>query len=270
MEYVIIDKGTGRIVDHLCGEDKPEGAIEVPAGFPGHIGMLFAALKDDLSGIKPISQQMQEGILTIPEGFKANATDDELVRMDQEEIDAAFPPEIWAFPDSYEAITVQKTFDRNGNFGYFPPDGSVKMHSAQPSGDYKAQSDGTWVFDMGKGKASKIEEINAKYNVATSSLVSTYPSTELLTFEKQEKEARSWQADNTTSTPLIDALVLGRGIDKAELVRRIINKAEAFATATGYLTGLRQRYEDMLDAATTAEEIASIVPEYVMPEGLTI
>lgn len=118
-------------------------------------------------------------------------------------------------------------------------------------------------------KSSKLSEINSAYNTATSSLVSTYPSTEILTFDKQEQEARAWQADNSVSTPLIDALVLGRGIDKAELVRRIIAKADAFAVATGYLTGQRQKYEDQLEAATTAEEIAAIVPEYELPKSET-
>lgn len=118
-------------------------------------------------------------------------------------------------------------------------------------------------------KILKLGEINSAYNAATASLVATYPSTELLTFDKQEQEARAWDADNTTSTPLIDALALGRGIDKAELVRRIIAKADAFATATGYLTGQRQKYEDQLEAATTKEEIEAIVPEYTMPETTT-
>lgn len=116
-------------------------------------------------------------------------------------------------------------------------------------------------------KTVKLTEINSLYNNATSSLVSTYPSTELLTFDKQEQEARAWLADDTVSTPLIDALALGRGIDKAELVRRIIAKADAFAVATGYLTGQRQGYEDMLDSATTAKEVEAIVPEYKLPEA---
>lgn len=118
-------------------------------------------------------------------------------------------------------------------------------------------------------KSAKLSEINAAYNAATSSIVSTYPSTELLTFDKQEQEARAWDADNSVSTPLIDALALGRGIDKAELVRRIIAKADAFAVATGYLTGQRQKYEDQIEAATTSEEVAAIVPEYTMPETET-
>ena len=119
-------------------------------------------------------------------------------------------------------------------------------------------------------KYAKLSKINAAYNAATSTLVSAYPKSELLTFDKQEAEARAWQADNSAETPLVDMLAAGRQIDKAELVRRIIAKADAFALATRYLTGQRQRYEDMLDAATTAEEIASIVPEYVMPQGMNL
>lgn len=260
MEYITVKDGI--IMEHLCGRDKPEGAIEVPAGFPGFIGAKLASLKDDLSGFKPISQQVQEGVLTIPEGFKANNDDNDLIRMEPEEIDAAFPPEVWAVPDSYEAIIVHKTFDRDGNFGYHAPIDAVQMKSAQPSRDYKAQANGVWVFDIDKGKVSKLAEINVTYNVATSALVSTYPETELLTFDKQEKEAREWKNDNSSATPFLDGLAKARGIDKAELVDRVIAKADAFQTAIAALTGLRQKYEDQLDLAQTAEDIAAIVPEY--------
>ncbi len=111
-------------------------------------------------------------------------------------------------------------------------------------------------------KDAKLAEINGKYNVATSDLVSTYPSTELLTFDKQEKEARQWKADNSVATPFLDGLALARGIDKAELVDRVIAKADAFEKAVATLTGLRQKYEDQLALAQTAEDIAAIVPEY--------
>lgn len=264
MEYIIVTDGI--ITEHLCGGTKPEGAIEVPAGFTGFIGMKLAALKDDLSGIKPISQQVAEGLLTIQEGFKANKDDDELVRMEQDEIDAAFPPEVWAVPGTFSGISVQKTFDRFGNFGYFPPDGAVQMQEPQPTVYHKAEADGTWTPDVDRARSAKLDEINATYNTATSALVSTYPQTELLTFDKQEHEARAWTTDNAVETPLVDMLAAGRQLDKAELVRRIIVKADAFALATGYLTGQRQRYEDLLRAATTAEEIEAIVPEYHLPE----
>ena len=116
-------------------------------------------------------------------------------------------------------------------------------------------------------KSTKLSEINAAYNTATSALVATYPQTELLTFDKQEQEARAWTEDSSAETPLVDMLAAGRQMDKAELVRRIIAKADAFALATGYLTGQRQRYEDLLTAARTAEDIEAIVPEYKLPEA---
>lgn len=114
-------------------------------------------------------------------------------------------------------------------------------------------------------RASKLSEINSAYDKTMSSVVATYPDMEVLTFDKQEQEARAWLVDNSASTPLIDALAQGRGIDKAELVQRIIAKADAFALATGYLTGQRQRYEDTLKAAKTIEAVEAIIPQYSMP-----
>lgn len=111
-------------------------------------------------------------------------------------------------------------------------------------------------------KKLKLSEINNKYNIAISTLVATYPETELLTFDKQEQEARAWLEDNSIETPLIDALAEGRQINKADLVNRIINKSDLFAVQTGYLTGQRQYYEDLLGLAQTKEEVEAIIPEY--------
>lgn len=114
-------------------------------------------------------------------------------------------------------------------------------------------------------KAKKIDEINAAYQQAIAEMTPGYPDDERLTFDKQEAEARAWLADNTTSTPFVDALSIGRQMDKAELVSRIIAKADAFAIASGLLTGQRQRYEDLLKDAQDAEAVEAIVPEYSLP-----
>ena len=118
---------------------------------------------------------------------------------------------------------------------------------------------------LGGIKARKLTEINDAYQQAIATLTPTYPDDERLTFDKQEQEARAWPADNSTPTPFVDALAAGRQMDKAELVSRIIAKADAFALASGSLTGQRQRYEDMLDVAETPEDVASIVPVYSLP-----
>lgn len=114
-------------------------------------------------------------------------------------------------------------------------------------------------------KAIKLNEINILYQQSIATLTPTYPDDERLTFDKQEQEARAWLADNSTSTPFIDALATGRQMDKAELVNRIIAKADAFAIASGLLTGQRQRYEDLLDVAESADAVAAIVPVYSLP-----
>lgn len=119
-------------------------------------------------------------------------------------------------------------------------------------------------------KAAKLAEINAAYEETVSCLVATYPETELLTFDKQETEARACLVDPEAETPLIDALAAGRGMDKAELVSRIIKKADAFAVAVGSLTGQRQKFEDLLNSAGSPEELAAITPVYALPEGLAL
>lgn len=114
-------------------------------------------------------------------------------------------------------------------------------------------------------KVTKLNEINTAYQQAIADLTPTYPDDERLTFDKQEAEARAWLADNSTPTPFVDALAVGRQMNKAELVNRIIAKADAFAIASGLLTGQRQRYEDLLDAAKTTAEVAAIIPKYSLP-----
>ena len=149
----------------------------------------------------------------------------------------------WQFPGS---IPAEEEVVR----GY---DGGLYYASKLPSKSLKDTKD------------KKLNEINALYQQAIATLTPTYPDDERLTFDKQEQEARAWLADNSASTPFVDALAAGRQMNKAELVGRIIAKADAFAIASGSLTGQRQRYEDLLDAAETAEEVAAIVPEYSLP-----
>ena len=47
----------------------------------------------------------------------------------------------------------------------------------------------------------------------------------------------------------------------------MIAKSDAFAVVVASLTGQRQRYEDLLDAAVTVEDLEAVVPEYTLPDG---
>ncbi len=99
-----------------------------------------------------------------------------------------------------------------------------------------------------------LSRINSGYQAEMGQILDDYPQAETLTFDKQEREARQWQADNSVATPYIDAMLVERPLDKAELVGRILAKADAFTQASGMATGKRQRLEEEVKAALEAED----------------
>lgn len=107
-------------------------------------------------------------------------------------------------------------------------------------------------------QAAKLAEINRAYQAAMAVILDAYPQAETLTFDKQEREARAWQADNATATPYIDAMLVERPLTKAELVGRIIAKADQFTQLSGEATGKRQRLEESILAATDAATVEGI------------
>lgn len=265
MEYIIVENGI--ITAHRCGKNKPENAIAVPDGFTGYVGMPYAALKDDLTGLKPLSQRVAEGIETTPEGYKVNETDTEFVRMTQDEIDEAYPPKTYAADGDFSGVTVNKTFDRDGQFDYFPPDGLNEMDGEQPGPAYKAEG-GKWVADVARAKTLKLAEINAACDNVLNAAVLTYPQTEVLTFDQQTSEANAYTASgNPADAPLLSALAAGRGITLDDLVQRVIKKHDAFSMLSGYVIGQRQALEDRLDLCQTVDDVAAIEVNITLPEG---
>lgn len=118
-------------------------------------------------------------------------------------------------------------------------------------------------------RVRKYAEINEGCQVALAALTATYPDRELLTFDKQEAEARAYLSDpSSATTPILTAIAQGRGIPVDELAQKIIAKADAFALASGVLIGQRQWYEDALESlgqdATTAQ-IEDITVSYSLP-----
>lgn len=121
------------------------------------------------------------------------------------------------------------------------------------------------VTTLEEARAAKLAEINAACQAALAALTPTYPERELLTFDKQEAEARAYQADSGASVPLLTSLAAGRGISVDDLAGRVIAKADAFTTASGWLIGQRQRLEDTLDACETVEAVRAIEVNYSLP-----
>lgn len=115
----------------------------------------------------------------------------------------------------------------------------------------------TWQTDaelLDEAVTQSLSAINSSCDAALAEVRAKYPESEVLSWTKQEQEARDWLADSSTETPLVDALATERGIDKDELVSRIIAKADAYTLAVGTTVGKRQRLEDQILALQEAVE----------------
>ena len=113
-----------------------------------------------------------------------------------------------------------------------------------------------------------VARVNNGYAREMETILVEYPDAETLSFDKQEREAREWQAwhdaagnneqGSEPTTPYLDALLAERPIGKGDLVTRILAKADAFVAAHGNATGRRQRLEDDIKAARQAEDRAAL------------
>lgn len=104
-------------------------------------------------------------------------------------------------------------------------------------------------------KRDKLREINDAYSREVVTITRDYPEAEQMTWDRQEREAREWMADNAADTPYIDALAASRGLDKQELVTRILAKSDAWIAASASYTGKRQRLEKQVEKAQRIEDV---------------
>ena len=118
---------------------------------------------------------------------------------------------------------------------------------------------------LDEAKAAKLTEINEAYQAQMSEALDKYPQAETLTFDKQEREAREYQAwvdggeqGDMPVTPMLSNLAEGRQMAKADLATRIIAKSDAFTVESGHATGKRQYLEDRVSAATTIADVEAV------------
>ena len=93
----------------------------------------------------------------------------------------------------------------------------------------------------------QLDRLNAECNSYLEEAISSYPSTEVASFDKQEAEAKAYLAGATTELVLLPVLATSRGISLDELVKKVLEKATMFAKYTGFIIGQRQKFEDQLD-----------------------
>ena len=113
---------------------------------------------------------------------------------------------------------------------------------------------------LGQAQGFKKAELLNSFNDATKAIADVLPH-EMTSWKDQEDEARAYVADNTTLTPVLDALVIARGLGEtvAELANKVIANADAYRQAYYPLLGKYQSLTNQIALATTVADVEAIV-----------
>ena len=96
-------------------------------------------------------------------------------------------------------------------------------------------------LDYLRNNSMYIKALEANVQLKIKELVKDYPQFEIDTFVTQEREANEYEKDNTVSTPFIDHLCSNRGIDKQEMVNKILANATVLKQMTAPIIGAYQK-----------------------------
>jgi len=102
-----------------------------------------------------------------------------------------------------------------------------------------------WPNEIEKKKAEIIEKMEEHLNAL---VLKKYPRFEVESWPYQKQDAEAFTADSNASTPTLDVIAAQRGTSKAEVVARVLAKAEAFNLLAATYAGERQRIENIIDA----------------------
>lgn len=123
------------------------------------------------------------------------------------------------------------------------------------------------VEDLDITKANAYRLNNEAYISITESVTKSYPELEKDTWPTQQREVIAWMANPDAPTPWINIAAAARGIDRIDYLQRSYAKASQFEAVSAYLTGLRQKYEDCIKAATTVAQVKAVALVYQLPQG---
>jgi hypothetical protein len=107
-------------------------------------------------------------------------------------------------------------------------------------------------------KSAKLVELSAAFAQAMLSVKAGYPADEIQSWFDQKTEAVAYAANASAATPLLSAMASARGITVADLAARVIANAMQYAANAGLLIGKRQKYEDAVNAAIDAADVAAV------------
>lgn len=104
-------------------------------------------------------------------------------------------------------------------------------------------------LEAAEARAGQIAAIEATFAKQVKQITAGYSEDEIKTWDKQVAEAEAYTANAAAPTPLLDALTGATGDAKADLVGKVISKANAYSAAVGEALGKKQKAIKDLGAA---------------------
>lgn len=163
----------------------------------------------------------------------------------------------------YDSMQYSEVFDA---LDYVELNGEKRVMTDEEAAEVKSIAI-SWVQPLGQEgnptvEQARIFKMNELNNAFSSSVIGITSALvhEMVSWQKQEDEARAYVLDNTATTPFIDALMITRnlGETKAELVAKIIANADAYGTAYAVLLGKFHNLTKAVELATTSAELEAI------------
>lgn len=158
------------------------------------------------------------------------------------------------------------------------PEGYTTKPQPTPVHDWDAKK-GDWVINKTKlaeldrqeaqaafeqAKAAKTAEINnlAQAYIDHATGADKLPAFEVQSWAIQGAEAKAWKVDPTAPTPTLDTIANARGLPLDALRAGAYKKTMLYEGLVAAVTGQRQKYNDLLRAAKTAEAVNAIIVVY--------
>ena len=156
----------------------------------------------------------------------------------------------------------------------------IKCSGAQPTPAHSFdKKSGKWVLDktkqaeldaqanqaaFDKAKTDKAAEINNKAQsyIDHATGADQLPAFEVQSWSIQGAEAKAWKADPSAPTPTLESIAKNRGVPVDALRAGAYKKAMLYEGLVAAVTGQRQKYNDLLRAAKTAEAVNAIIVVY--------
>ena len=178
--------------------------------------------------------------------------------------------QLWSTIDPLQSIVVSSHGDI--------PEGYTTKPQPTPAHDWDVKK-GEWVANKTKqaeidkqvaqseferAKSTKMAEINnqAQAYIDRATGADQLPVFEVQGWVIQGAEAKAWKADPSAPTPTLDAIAKARGIEPDALRAGAYKKTMMYEGLVAAVTGQRQKYNDLLRAAKTAEAVNAIIVVY--------